>query len=99
MSHSELDRLVQFLPLEVGIDYCTDLQIFLRKLTNSFGLKFSSFHFPAMEQFWPTPNLAPPSLESQVLPGVYYLGDASGVSFGVLQGFVTAMAVASELGV
>jgi len=80
-------------------DFCTskrgsqiehDLLYFLKLLQHHLNLDFYDLHFPAFEQFWPRPILKHKSLESMNLNNVYYVGDSSGISFGVLQSYVTA---------
>ena len=78
-------------------EYKIGLQNFIKQLSLETGLKFTSFHFPALEQFWPRPILNLNSLESESIPNVYYIGDASGVSFGILQCFITAKAAIKEI--
>lgn len=63
---------------------------FIDKLEKNFGLKIKKLFFPALEQFWPKPILKLPSLESNSLPNVFYIGDSSGISYGFLQCYITA---------
>lgn len=66
---------------------------FMGKIEKYLGLKFYDLYFPALEQFWPRPKIKPFSLESTTLPNVYFIGDASGISFGFLQCYITANAL------
>jgi len=62
---------------------------FIDKFGKTFDLKIRNLYFPSLEQFWPKPALRGRSLESKSLPNVYFVGDASGISFGFLQCYVT----------
>jgi hypothetical protein len=70
--------------------YFYDLTNFVKEIENSCQLEFTKLLFPAVEQFWPRPGLVQNSLKSNILNNLYYIGDSSGVSFGVLQSFATA---------
>lgn len=69
---------------------CLDIRNFLRILKNHIDLHFYDLFFPAFEQFWPRPILKPGSLESNKLDNMFYVGDSSGISYGILQSYVTA---------
>ena len=72
------------------LKYKSDFIKFVEMLNDNFKIEFTSFHFPALEQFWPRPILKNNSLASKNLKNVYYLGDASGIAFGLLQCYITA---------
>ena len=78
-------------------NYKNELKGFIQKLTAVFGVDFVSFHFPAFEKFWPIPHLRMQSLQSKSLDEVFYVGDASGISFGALQCYVTANEALNEI--
>lgn len=63
---------------------------FIDNFENVLNLKINTMYFPALEQFWPKPVLKTRILESQSLPNVYFIGDASGIAFGFLQCYITA---------
>ena len=69
---------------------------FMDKMEKSFNIKFTHIYYPALEQFWPRPKIDATTLESITLPNVFYVGDASGISFGVLQSFITANVLIQE---
>jgi hypothetical protein len=70
-------------------DY-TGIADFIENIMKIFDLRIKNLYFPALEQFWSKPTLRRQSLESDSLPNVYFVGDASGISFGFLQCYVTA---------
>lgn len=69
----------------------------LTVMKNDLRFNFLSFHFPALEQFWPRPALREHSLESAQHNNLFFIGDCSGVSFGVLQCYVTAKFVVDRI--
>lgn len=77
--------------------YFYDLTNFVKEIENSCQLEFTKLLFPAVEQFWPRPDLVQNSLKSNISNNLYYIGDSSGVSFGVLQCFATASFVADMI--
>jgi uncharacterized FAD-dependent dehydrogenase len=70
---------------------------FMHKLEQLSGLKFTYIYYPALEQFWARPNINNMTLESTSLPNVFYIGDASGISFGVMQCYITSHVLLNEL--
>jgi hypothetical protein len=70
---------------------------FMNKLEQLCELKFTYIYYPALEQFWPRPNINNMTLESTSLPNVFYPGDASGISFGVVQCYITSKVLVNEL--
>ena len=69
----------------------------MRIIKTELKVNFHEFLFPAFEQFWARPVLKDNSMQSATLPNVYFAGDASGISCGVLQGYVTARKTLEEL--
>jgi len=94
ISSRDLEKRLMQEPLE---KYFQDMGLFVEKLRILTGLKFKNFYFPALEQFWPRPHINSRSLESKELANIFYIGDASGMSFGVLQCYITANILLSEL--
>lgn len=74
-----------------------DINNFLDKLNESFKLNFNYIYYPALEQFWPRPSIINTTLESTSLPNVFYIGDVSGISFGILQCYITSHVLFKEL--
>ena len=70
---------------------------FMNKLSKLLKIEFVHLHFPALEQFWPKPAINAMSLESNNLANVFYIGDASGISYGILQCYVTSNILIGEL--
>ena len=71
--------------------------LFMTKLENFLDVQFIHLYFPALEQFWPRPSINTMTLQSLYLPNVFYIGDASGISFGLLQCYVTSNVLIEEL--
>lgn len=63
---------------------------FIDKFENTFELRIKNLYLPALEQYWPKPALSQLTLESSSLPNIYFIGDASGVSYGFMQCYITA---------
>jgi len=78
-------------------NYKDDLIAFLKYFENDYNVLFHKLFFPALEQFWPAPRINYQTFESEYLPKVFFIGDASGVSFGVLQCYITANHVVNEI--
>ena len=76
---------------------CSKITDFIEYFKVTFNLKIKNLYFPALEQFWSKPKLRKRSLESASLPNVYFIGDASGVSFGFLQCYITANLLAEHI--
>lgn len=77
-------------------DYFHECTHFL-KILEEFNVKFNGFYAPAAEQFWGIPSLKISKFESDCIEGLYFVGDASGVSYGVLQNYITAKMVHDEI--
>lgn len=78
-------------------DYRDELLNTVADMRDKLGFNFKSFYFPALEQFWDRPDLKPNSLESKQLSNLYFIGDASGIAFGVLQCYITAKFALEEI--
>ncbi len=70
---------------------------FVKVLQNQLGFQFHEFYFPALERFWPRPVIREGSLKSLDLPNVFFVGEVSGISFGVLQCYATASYAVREM--
>ncbi|MCB6543216.1 FAD-dependent oxidoreductase [Desulfovibrio desulfuricans] len=91
ITQGQLDSFIrQTCPQIIGLsNFAQDVEAIL-------GTNFTSYHFPALEQFWNKPIIKS-SFESTTLKNIYFCGDASGVSFGFTQSFVTGHFVADQL--
>lgn len=74
----------------LGVDFKQQFVEFVDQFNLTYGIKFENFFFPAFEQFWPVPELKSNSLESKNTKHLYFIGDSSGICFGVLQCFILA---------
>lgn len=78
-------------------NYLEGLDEFLKYFSNTFNIKLQKMFFPALEQFWPKPQLIHNTLESKTLKNLYYIGDVSGISYGYLQCYITSKFILEEL--
>jgi len=97
ISFNNINKVISDNKMMVFNSYIKELRDFVKSLIDVFGLNFICFCFPAIEQFWPKPILRKGSLESKNLKNIFYIGEASGIAFGVLQSYVTSMALIEEI--